>query len=140
MKMVKLLAMVVLLCCAGAANAGWSYSQDFESATYVVGDSLDGVDGWTVTLPPQALYWGKTVDSWQFPIGGNKAAGMLSYPSTNVTLERTINPDEDLLTASWLWLPDDNGSPASWGAANMFLEDDTGNYYFYAWYRVDQPL
>ena len=142
MRTIRILTVFVVLICAGAAVAGFSYISDFESPDYSLG-ALNGQGGWTVYGPDQTVpsaTVGNTPLSNGFAGNGSQwviAESPVGQSSTKI--ERTIAPDENLFTASWLWMPDDRNSGESM-SSHFQLRDDAGEYYFYAWYRNDEPL
>ena len=141
MKIVKVLVMLVVLCCAGTVMAAYNYSDNFES--YALDNPLNGQGGWTVDIPNG--YWERvdnTSTAGSGESGNGKSAWLVVPPYGYGDQFRTITVDENLLTASFLYLPNGNGEPTStpWGHAQFQLEDNAGNVYSQGWYRTDEPL
>jgi hypothetical protein len=138
---------VLMLFCAGAVMAEYTYTDDFES--YTLDDPLNGLGGWTVTLPlleGEPAYWenvNNTSTAGSGESGNGKSAWAVVPPyGNNGITSRTITVDEDYLTVSWLYLPNSNGETIStpWGSGSFQLRDDTGNVYSQAWYRTDNDM
>jgi|SaaInl7_200m_RNA_FD_contig_61_85342_length_1161_multi_24_in_0_out_0_1 hypothetical protein len=143
MKIVKVLVMLVVLCCAGTVMAAYTYSDDFES--YALDAPLNGQGGWTVSLPGGS-YWENvnntsTAGSGEYGNGKSAWAVVPPYGNNGIT-SRTITVDEDFLTVSFLYLPNSNGETSStpWGSGHFKLLDDGGFVYSDVWYRTDTPM
>jgi hypothetical protein len=142
MRTMRILTVFIVLICVGSTDASYSYSADFESPTYTLG-GLNGQDGWTVSGPDQTV---PTANVSNTPLSNGSTGSGSQWVTVdspvgeaNTIIERTITPDEYLFTASWLWMPDDRDSGDSM-SSHFQLRDDSDDFYFYAWYRINEPI